>query len=1278
MDRDFDKSCAGFYEDHDGSSERVMKENSIVVDETFEDFEIDEVEQQLLYCLQKYWGYKSFKEGQLDVCKCILAEKRDCFVSMATGSGKSLMFQLPAVAMREFGKPCITLVISPLLSLIEDQISALLSMNVPACSLSNFSMETMAMNGEAVIVYTTPEKLHMWQHNLGLLHQRFPILTVAIDESHCVSEWGHDFRVEYRTLGIIRDILGPDVPIMALTASATLVVEQDIINNLHLINPLVVKTGLNRPNLKYIVGKKSSVEDIIDIMYQYRRKQLLKSAQSQGIPISSLNTDLFPFATTLIYVNSKKMCEEVATSIVSSPLLQGIIVAYYHADMNMEERHRVHRGFLEDRTQVIVSTTAFGMGINKPDVRLVIHYGLALSLEGYYQQTGRAGRDGLRSYCHLLWSPQDVNINQHLMRDTFGRRGLDSIDIMQNYARGLMAQPCRRRAILTYFGESVDHLLPHKTCCDLCEQSIREREAATNSGADDAYEPRPKPSEIDKGMQQIEISLEVYMLLSTIAECGGYYGLTIPVSILLGHHHKAMERVSGYQNFTYFGQGIKYNADWWKALANDLAARNTQLIEVSRRFRANGYAYQCYAVSELGRAYLAGQSKYNKAFAATQQSTVGGGSYLLRQVYSPVVHQLVPLKFSSEFLRLHKAHLHSQYGAYAVAKQSYVSQQNLQSTVSGSSSSSLSRRSTTINSAGQRPASSYSKDGAATNFDTFEHHNTINREATASSTPSKDHTNSDGSPLTVPVPTSSQKVNVSAPAAVVMASAAELEGSIRSLRASVALQDNVAAYTLICNEEIEILMDHLQTMRQQRSLSQLTPAQLIQLLDWPTDHDTDNHAWNTNKQRRYSKAVFAEQLCSAILHTQRLASGAMDSAPTVNRDDAVVTDEQLFGSETVNVSISSSVQRAWSYDSGTGRHSTSLTSSVDRCASGAVAGMYPPSTPSFTKAHTVPGTCISNIKSNNKRPAVRLYVPNYDASPSTSSAAVVTSALLGLPGRELSIGTNTSPDNDFRALVDQDATDDENGHSNAALSRGISTTNTSNRAESSSYTKPKTIPSSSPSGVLERIERHNKRSNSPVEDVDDDATVDENEVLDARIVDAEGGKDEDDESSVEIHTAVRADPVYVYVDESDPDEDGGDMFFTAPDPSTQSIPSSGPTNRTTSNIVVKDEVYREDSENEGVGSQNRLPTVQLPSYPLQNGLLLKSEGLKPSPSPAERQETKDENHFLSSSSPSAMMLARTSSVSAINAVRKKTAGIAGKYTIYLTENVDHRDISLCV
>jgi len=312
---------------------------------------------ELYKCLKKYWGYSQFLEGQLEICLNIL-KRKDSFVIMATGSGKSLTFQLPAVCLRECGYRATTIVVSPLISLIDDQVNALLSMGIPACAIgssSNADIEQRALQGEFTIVYATPEKLLTWQHGLRELINSSHLACLAVDESHCVSEWGHDFRPEYRRLGELREIIGPKIPCVALTASATISVQADIVRNLRLQHPLVAKASLNRANLKYCVINRTGPNDLLRLIHEYRKEQLIDHPPS-------VDKASVPFYPTLIYVNSKKETEELAKLLVDCRLLAGIKVAFYHAGMNACDRSAVHMAFSKDEIQVVIATVAFGMG----------------------------------------------------------------------------------------------------------------------------------------------------------------------------------------------------------------------------------------------------------------------------------------------------------------------------------------------------------------------------------------------------------------------------------------------------------------------------------------------------------------------------------------------------------------------------------------------------------------------------------------------------------------------------------------------------------------------------------------------------------------------------------------------------------------------------------------------------------------------------------------------------------------------------------------------------
>ena len=328
--------------------------------------------------LKKYFGFASFRPLQEEIIHDTLAGK-DVFAVLPTGGGKSLCFQLPALA-----RTGLTVVASPLIALMKDQVDALQAAGVPATFLNSSlaADESRARmrglhNGEYRLLYVAPERLML----SGFLDdlKRWNVNLFAIDEAHCISEWGHDFRPEYRQLASLRGVF-PDVPVMALTATATERVRSDIAAQLHLRDPAFYLASFNRPNLTYRISAKSGAyEQIVDFIRSRPRE------------------------SGIIYCQARKTAESLASKLNAD----GVRAAAYHAGMETDDRSRSQEAFLRDEVRVVCATIAFGMGSNKPNVRFVIHNDLPKNIEGYYQETGRAGRDGLPSECLLLFSPGD-------------------------------------------------------------------------------------------------------------------------------------------------------------------------------------------------------------------------------------------------------------------------------------------------------------------------------------------------------------------------------------------------------------------------------------------------------------------------------------------------------------------------------------------------------------------------------------------------------------------------------------------------------------------------------------------------------------------------------------------------------------------------------------------------------------------------------------------------------------------------------------------------------
>lgn len=377
--------------------------------------------------LKQYFGFTSFRAFQQEIIRDTLAGK-DVFAVLPTGGGKSLCFQLPALAQSG-----LTVVVSPLIALMKDQVDALQAAGVPATFLNSSLAPGESRprlrglhNQEFRLLYVAPERLMLSGFLDDLKHWNVNLF--AIDEAHCISEWGHDFRPEYRQLASLRSHF-PDVPMMALTATATQRVRQDIVQQLHLGQPACYVASFNRPNLTYRVSGKSAAYEQVLAFVRERKNE-----------------------SGIIYCQARKTADNLASRLNAS----GVKSAPYHAGMEVAERSRNQESFLRDEVRVICATIAFGMGINKPNVRFVIHYDLPKNIEGYYQETGRAGRDGLPSECLLLFSPGD--------RVKYGR----FIDEMSNpkereIARAQLEQmmhyaecaTCRRAFLLNYFGEEL-------------------------------------------------------------------------------------------------------------------------------------------------------------------------------------------------------------------------------------------------------------------------------------------------------------------------------------------------------------------------------------------------------------------------------------------------------------------------------------------------------------------------------------------------------------------------------------------------------------------------------------------------------------------------------------------------------------------------------------------------------------------------------------------------------------------------------------------------------
>jgi ATP-dependent DNA helicase RecQ len=473
-------------------------------------YQLDSLEE----ALKHFFGYDSFRLGQQQIIEEALQD-RDLLIIMPTGGGKSLCFQLPALL-----KPGLTVVVSPLIALMQDQVDALQDNGIGATFLNSSlnwqdvrSREVAILNGKIKLLYVAPERLlgEKFLPFLDAVRSQIGISAFAIDEAHCVSEWGHDFRPEYRQMKQLRQRY-PDIPILALTATATKRVQQDIIQQLALRQPGVHISSFNRPNLYYEVQPKE----------RQSYNQLLKKIQSFK-------------GSGIIYCLSRRQVDEVAFRLQKD----GISALPYHAGMSDEARTTNQTRFIRDDVQVMVATIAFGMGINKPDVRFVIHYDLPHNLERYYQESGRAGRDGEPAHCTLLFSAADLRTIDYLIDQKPDpkeqRVARQQLRQMIDYAEGT---DCRRTIQLGYFGEKF------KGDCENCDNCRN-----------------PKPVE--------DWTIEAQKFLSCVARCRERFGMTHIIDVLRGSRKQKIEQY-GHHLLSTYGIGKDKSAEQWKMLARSL------------------------------------------------------------------------------------------------------------------------------------------------------------------------------------------------------------------------------------------------------------------------------------------------------------------------------------------------------------------------------------------------------------------------------------------------------------------------------------------------------------------------------------------------------------------------------------------------------------------------------------------------------------------------------------------------------------------------------------
>ncbi|WP_445476124.1 DNA helicase RecQ [Methanococcoides methylutens] len=461
--------------------------------------------------LQKYFGYSEFRPLQEDIINDVL-NKKDTFVLMPTGGGKSLCYQIPALMMDG-----LAIVVSPLISLMKDQVDGLVSNGIAAAYLNStlsyreVQETTRAiLDGDLKILYVAPERLCM-KSTMDLLSY-VNVSLFAIDEAHCISQWGHDFRPEYHRLGFLKEKF-PDVPVIGLTATATPKVKDDTIKLLKLKSPSVYVASFNRSNLSYdIRPKNNSYRDLVG----YIRGQ----AGNSGI----------------IYCNSRKSVESVSKKLNN----EGFHTLPYHAGLSDSKRHEHQERFIRDDVDIIVATVAFGMGIDKPNVRFVIHYDLPKNIEGYYQETGRGGRDGLECECILFFSRADWYKIKYFI-DQMSKKS--ERDIATVKLRGMIdyceSTTCRRKVLLSYFGEELE-----SDYCGGCDVCLRPRDTFDASDA-------------------------ARTLLSCVDEVNERFGMTHIVDIISG---SKVKKVKDYKHdrLKSYGTGDGYTKSEWLDMAREM------------------------------------------------------------------------------------------------------------------------------------------------------------------------------------------------------------------------------------------------------------------------------------------------------------------------------------------------------------------------------------------------------------------------------------------------------------------------------------------------------------------------------------------------------------------------------------------------------------------------------------------------------------------------------------------------------------------------------------
>lgn len=495
--------------------------------------------------LQEHFGFENFKGEQEKIIKCVLSGK-DTFVIMPTGGGKSLCYQLPALL-----SDGVAIIVSPLIALMKNQVDLIRSyssrdnvahfLNSTLSKVQQKKVKTDLLEGRTKMLYVAPETLTK-QENIDFFSD-MDISFIAVDEAHCISEWGHDFRPEYRKLRDMIDQINPSLPIIALTATATPKVQDDIVKNLALREPQVFISSFNRANLYYEMLPKGNKEQTLRSIIRFIHSMRGKSG--------------------IIYTLNRKTTEELAGMLTAN----GVKAVAYHAGLDAGTRAQRQDNFLLEDVDVIVATIAFGMGIDKPDVRFVIHYNIPKSLENYYQETGRAGRDGLEGKCILYYSYKDVQKLEHLMRDKpLSEREMGAQLIAETVAY-VESGVCRRKLLLHYFGE-----VYKGDNCGNCDNCLNPKE-------------------------KLEVRDSSKIVLDTINELDERFNIDYVVNVILGKTNPQIQTFR-HDKLKSFGSGLimEMDANFWQSLIRQMMLEGLVRKDIEE--------YGLIKITDKGRKFL--------------------------------------------------------------------------------------------------------------------------------------------------------------------------------------------------------------------------------------------------------------------------------------------------------------------------------------------------------------------------------------------------------------------------------------------------------------------------------------------------------------------------------------------------------------------------------------------------------------------------------------------------------------------------------------------------